>query len=51
MNRRNVVGIDLLPAVDMIEQLGRRTLRAQQGRLDLVRIEQAEQIFRLHQSG
>src|SRR5882724_12233710 len=51
MYRRDAVGIDLLPAVDVIEQLGRRTLRPQQGRLDLVRVRSEEQVFRLHQSG
>src|SRR5271167_3693451 len=48
---REVVGIYLLPAVDVIEQFARRTLRAHQGRLDLVLVEQTEQVFRFHQSG
>jgi len=45
MYRCDAVGIDLLPAVDVIEQLGRSTLRPQQGRLDIVRVEQTEQVF------
>src|SRR2546430_13800144 len=51
MNRRDVVGIDFLPAVDVIEQFGRSALRAHQGGLDLVLVQEAEQVFRLHQSG
>src|SRR5476651_2002489 len=51
MDGGDVVGIDLLPAVDVIEQFGGGTLRAHQGRLDLVLFQQAEQVFRLHQAG
>src|SRR6266478_1539613 len=50
MDGGDVVGIYFLPAVDVIEQLGRGTLRAHQGRLDAVLIQQPEQILRLHQS-
>ena len=33
MNGGDIIGIDFLPAIDMVEQLGRRALGAQQGRL------------------
>jgi hypothetical protein len=42
--------IDLLPAVDVIEQFCLGTLRAHQCRLDLVFLEQAEKILRFHQA-
>src|SRR6202035_5000749 len=51
MDGGDVVGVDLLPAVDMVEQFRRRALRAHQGRLDLVLLQQPEQVFRLHQAG
>src|SRR6202021_311701 len=50
MNGGDVVGIYLLPPIHMIEQLGRGTLRPHQRRLDLVLVQQAKQIARLHQS-
>jgi hypothetical protein len=41
--------MDFLPAVEMIEQLCRRTLRSRQRRLDVVILQQPEQSFRLDQ--
>ena len=51
MDGRDIVGIDFLPAVEVIEPPGRRTPSAHQGRFDLVVVEQAEQVLRLHQAG
>src|SRR6202171_6286419 len=50
VDRGDVVGIDLLPAVEVIEQFCRSTLGAHQGRFDVVLFQQPEQVFRLHQS-
>ena len=47
VNDGDVVGMDFLPAIDMIEQLRRCALRVQQRRLDVVLREQAEQTIRL----
>src|SRR5205823_3290708 len=46
----DIVAKYLLPAVDVIEQFGRGTLRPHQRRLDAVLRQQPEQVFRLHQS-
>jgi hypothetical protein len=51
MDGDDVVGVCLLPAIDMIEQFDRRALRAHQGRRTFVRIEQAEQIAWLRAGG
>src|SRR5260370_560452 len=49
VNGGDVVGIDFLPAVEVIEQSGRGTLRAHQGCFDPVFLKQPEQVFRFHQ--
>ena len=46
VNCGDVVGIDFLPAVKVIEQLGRGALRPHQGRLDLVLLKQPEQAIK-----
>ena len=46
----DLVRIDFLPAIHMIEQLGRCAFGAQQGRLDFVLLKQAEQVVRFGQA-
>ena len=50
VNRRNVVGVDLLPAIQVVEQDVRGAPRPHQRRLDVVFFQQTKKNLRLHQA-